>query len=124
MQHPLLRDVEVSVNRVMYTPEISQPDLPYGFVYYITIYNKSPHIVQILGRKWIVTEADGRKLVVEGEGVVGEAPILEPGEAFTYNSCHVVASDSTAAGLFYGVILEGGQSFVTSIPKFSLTVPS
>jgi len=123
MHFPVLKSVEVTVNQVVYMPGISQPGLPYGFVYYITIHNRSGHSVQILGRKWIVEDDSSGKLVVEGEGVVGENPVLESGEAFTYNSCHIVASDSMASGLFFGKILDQDKPFITLIPEFALNTP-
>jgi len=124
MSIPELKTVKVHINQVVYMPNIGHPPVhPYGFVYYITIENQSVHTVEIRARKWVVTDSDGEVLVVEGEGVVGEKPELVTGEAFTYNSCHVVAGNAKATGAFYGVIKETGQPFYTTIPEFELNVP-
>jgi ApaG protein len=58
--------------------------------------------VRIFGRKWIVRDTDGDTMVVEGDGVVGQFPNLSPGETFSYNSYHVIKTESTATGSFFG----------------------
>ena len=87
-----------------YNPhEEGTPDRPYGFVYHITIHNDSPRVVTIKGRKWVVTNADtNSKLVIEGDGVVGECPRLTPGTQFHYQSYHLIESDSVAEGAYLG----------------------
>lgn len=119
-----LEDLRVEVENVIYTDQVSDgPERPYGFVYFIAIHNRTPHTVQLLARKWIVTEASGKTLVLEGEGIVGEKPSLEPGESFRYNSCHVNGSDAVAKGAFYGLIKESKKKIMTEIPSFSMEVP-
>ena len=118
-----LAEVKVSIDKVVYVPTLeAPPDRPYPFVYFITIRNDSPENVTIRGRKWVVTDGHGGKLVVEGDGVVGEFPRLRPGEKFSYNSYHVFAEDCVAEGAFLG-IGEGGEPFVARIPRFELHVP-
>jgi ApaG protein len=125
MPDPLieLTSLRVSVNRVVHVPHLDAPaDRPHPFVYYITIHNDSTETVTIRGRKWVVTDADGQRLVVEGDGVVGKFPRLEPGEQFSYNSYHTIGSDSVAEGAFFGVTEDGKRVF-TRIPPFPLHVP-
>ena len=55
------------------------------------------------GRKWVVTDSNGHRIVVEGDGVVGQFPRLRCGEQFSYNSHHVIGSDSYAEGAYIGV---------------------
>jgi ApaG protein len=118
-----LPDVRVSVDKVVYVPNLEAPvDRPYPFVYFITIHNRSSGTVLIRGRKWVVTDVQGYKIVVEGDGVVGQFPRLSPGESFSYNSYHVIAEDSVAEGAFLGVD-ESGEPFVTRIPPFDMHVP-
>jgi ApaG protein len=118
-----LAEVKVTIDKVVYVPTLeAPPDRPYPFVYFITIRNDSLEIVTIRGRKWVVTDCHGSKLVVEGDGVVGEFPRLQPGEKFSYNSYHVISEDSVAEGAFLG-IGEGGEPFVARIPRFELRVP-
>jgi ApaG protein len=118
-----LKDLRVTVDRVVHVPHLDAPeDRPHPFVYFITIQNDSPETVTIRGRKWVVTDSDGQHLVVEGDGVVGKFPRLEPGEHFSYNSYHTIGSDSVAEGAFFGVT-EGGTRVFTRIPSFKMRVP-
>ncbi|NCY23004.1 ApaG domain, partial [bacterium] len=92
-----LKGLWVSVDRVEYIPGAAgPPDRPYQFVYYITIHNDSPQAITVVGRKWVVTNDAGHRLVIEGDGVVGQFPRLTPGDQFHYNSYHLVDTDSEA----------------------------
>src|SRR5450432_1021761 len=99
-------------------PHLEAPaDRPFPFVYFITIDNKSDETVTIKGRKWVVADEHGNHIVVEGDGVVGKFPRLAPGERFSYNSYHTIASDSLAEGAFIGVT-DDGAAVLTRIPPF------
>lgn len=118
-----LHGLHVVIDRVAYMPHLEAPaDRPHPFVYFITIRNDSTETVTIRGRKWIVVDDEGQQLVVEGDGVVGKFPQLDPGDDFSYNSCHVIGSDSVAHGAFFGVTA-GGRRVFTRIPEFELRVP-
>ena len=113
----------VSVDRVEYVVGASgPPDRPHQFVYFVTIHNDSPRAVTIMGRKWVVTNTLGHRLVIEGDGVVGQFPRLAPGEQFHYNSYHLVDSDSEAEGAYLAKD-EGGKDLVVRIPAFRLDLP-
>jgi len=122
--------VRVVVDDVVYMPSLHSPlDKPHPFLYYITVYNNSDRTIQIFGRKWIVTESDGETLVVEGNGVIGETPTLEPGESFSYNSYHVVAKSAEADGALYGISKNSAgelqaKRFLVAIPEFKLQCPN
>lgn len=118
-----LKDLQVTVDKVVYMPHLEcPPDRPYPFAYYITIHNRSDEVLTIKGRKWVVTDANGHRIVVEGDGVVGKFPCLAPGEKFSYNSYHVIASESVAEGSFLAQNSDGGAIFAR-IPTFRLKVP-
>jgi ApaG protein len=118
-----LANLRVIIDKVVYVPALdAPPDRPYPFVYFITIDNQSPETVTIRGRKWVITDQAGQKMVVEGDGVVGEFPRLRPGERFSYNSYHVIGLDSVAEGAFIGLTDEG-EPFVVRIPQFKMDVP-
>ena len=118
-----LEGLRATIDRVVFMPHLDAPDdQPYPFVYFITIHNDSPQAVQIRGRKWVVTDSEDHRIVVEGDGVVGKFPHLETGEHFSYNSCHVIASDSVAEGAFFGTT-DAGESVCTRIPRFQMRVP-
>lgn len=116
--------LDVLVEKVVYVPELeAPPDRPHPFVYFLNIRNESGEQVQILGRKWVVRE-DGSDdvIVVEGDGVVGQKPVLNPGEHFSYNSYHVCSSNAVATGSFFGQTQDGVRIRVP-IPEFSMIVP-
>ena len=118
-----LAGLRVTVDRVIYMRELeAPPDRPYPFVYFITIHNDAPSPVTIRGRKWVVTDNLGRQIVVEGDGVVGKFPYIEPGDTFSYNSYHAIGSDSVAEGAFFGVT-DSGTPIFTRIPTFEMRVP-
>jgi len=116
--------LRVVIDQVVYQP---QQYLPSGgrhcFVYFITIHNGSGTPVTIKGRKWVVHEASGEVTVLEGDGVVGEFPRLEPGDEFSYNSFHVLETPpGRAEGSYLGVD-DGGQRILVRIPSFDLVIP-
>ncbi len=119
-----LEGLRATVDRVVYMPHLeAPPDKPHPFVYFITIHNDSPETVTIKGRKWVVTDEDESRVVVEGDGVVGKTPRLETGEKFSYNSYHVAGGNCVAEGSFFGVTDAGAPVF-TRIPTFELKVPA
>jgi ApaG protein len=119
-----LPGLRVTVDRVAYNPDAqTPPDRPHCFVYFITIHNDSKLKVTIKGRKWVVTSDRGDVTVVEADGVVGQFPLIEPGEDFSYNSFHLLDTRSAVAeGSYLG--LDGtGRKVITRIPKFRMAVP-
>jgi ApaG protein len=115
--------IRVKVDDVVYMPSLeAPPDKPHPFVYFISIFNDSEIPVTIRGRKWVVRQDDGEVTVVEGDGVVGQTPSIEPGGHFSYNSYHVIALGATVSGAFFGETAEGDWVFAR-IPEFRLDVP-
>lgn len=119
-----LPGLRVTVDRVVFDPNAdTPPGQPYCFVYFITIHNDSEVSVTIRGRKWVVEGDDGQILAVEGSGVVGQTPFLQPGESFTYNSRHLLRTRSAwAEGAYLGLDSEG-RAVYTRIPRFGMVVP-
>ena len=97
-------------------------DQPHAFVYFITIQNSTEHTLTLLGRKWVLTRADGSRQVIEGDKIVGETPTLAPGESFSYNSYHVAGGDLVAQGSFHGVD-ENQRAVHVLLPPFAMRVP-
>ena len=119
-----LKGLRVKVDDVIYMPSLDAPqDKPHPFVYFISIHNDSQLPVTIRGRKWMVREDDGEMAVVEGDGVVGQTPVIEPGGHFSYNSYHVVSCGAVASGAFFGEAAVGDWVFAR-IPEFRLEVPN
>lgn len=116
--------LRVTVDRVVYQPDAQTPeDRPHCFVYFISIHNDDPVAVTIKGRKWVVTSDRGEVTAVEGDGVVGLSPTIQPGEKFTYNSYHLLsARTAVAEGSYIGMDAKG-RKVLTRIPSFKMVVP-
>ena len=95
----------------------------YVFAYRITITNESDVTVQLLRRHWFITEADGVVREVEGEGVVGERPVLEPGESHEYTSGAVLEMPAGSMVGSYKMLREDGSAFDADIPQFEPQMP-
>ena len=124
MSDTTTRGVRVVV-RSAYIPERSSPsDAQYFFAYRIRISNAGEETVQLLSRHWVITDSDGRVEHVRGPGVVGEQPVLEPGESFEYTSfCPLPTPIGSMHGT-YQMVTAGGSTFDAEIAPFSLAVPS
>jgi ApaG protein len=100
-------------------PEADQ----YVFAYTITVRNTGESTAQLISRHWIITDADGKVEEVKGEGVVGEQPILRPGEAFRYTSgCPLETPVGSMRGTYH-CVAEDGTHFDAEIPEFVLSMP-
>lgn len=117
------KGLRVHVDDIIYMPSLDAPaEKPHPFVYFISIHNDSPLPVTIRGRKWVVREDNGETTVVEGDGVVGQFPLIEPGGHFSYNSYHVAARAASVIGAFFGETATGDR-FFARIPEFRLEIP-
>lgn len=119
-----LPGLHVTVDRVVHHPEAqTPPDRPHCFAYFITIHNDSDVVVTIKGRKWVVRNARGEITAVEGDGVVGQFPRIEPGDSFSYNSYHLNDTTTAVAEGSYIGLDEKGRKVLTRIPKFKMVAP-
>ncbi|HEI8866817.1 Co2+/Mg2+ efflux protein ApaG [Serratia sp. AKBS12] len=109
----------------VYVESQSQPeDERYVFAYTITIRNLGRFNVQLLGRYWLITNSNGRQTEVQGEGVVGEQPIILPGSEFQYTSGAILETPLGTMEGHYEMVDHLGQSFRTAIPVFRLAIPT
>jgi ApaG protein len=124
MSEAITRGVRVEVES-QYLPERSSPERGhYFFAYRVRISNLGEERVQLLGRRWVITHGDGEVQRVEGAGVVGEQPVLEPGQSFEYTSfCPLPTSTGTMHGS-YRMISASLTRFDVEIAPFSLAVPT
>ena len=114
--------VRVSVS---YLPEQSEPARGRWFwAYHIRIENDGAQAVQLLTRHWIITDGRGARHTVEGEGVVGEKPLIEPGESFDYVSGCPLATPTGHMQGSYRMVDAHGTSFDAAIPRFPLVAPA
>jgi ApaG protein len=107
-----------------YAAEHSQPFQNHWFFYYtIRITNEGDETVQLLGRHWIATDATGHTEEVKGPGVVGEHPVLAPGESFQYTSGWPLQTSSGVLRGTYQMVNESGGHFDIEIAPFALHEP-
>lgn len=116
--------VKVSVE-TEYQPEYSSPSqFHFVFTYRITIENESEYTVKLLRRHWYVHDANSRVKEVEGEGVVGQQPTLEPGQLHQYVSgCNIKSGLGKMYGTYQMERIVDGKEFEVNIPEFTMIVP-
>lgn len=108
----------------MYLEEESAPSRDRFFwAYHITIKNTSNEVVRLRRRHWIITESRGVQQEIRGDGVVGQEPILQPGESFVYTSGALLSSPSGMMEGGYEMECNGGEIFRVPVPAFSLDSP-
>ncbi len=100
-----------------------EADNRYVFSYTITLSNNGNSTVQLLGRHWIITDAHNQVQEVRGQGVVGEQPVLKPGQSFGYTSGTVISTPVGTMTGSYQMVAEDGTKFEAPIPQFVLSVP-
>ena len=116
-------DIRIDIETTYVESESLPDEDRYVFAYTITIRNEGIVPAKLLSRHWVITDANGKVQEVRGEGVVGEQPVLSPGESFEYTSGVPL---STPSGIMVGAYVmetEGGDSFTVDIPAFSLDSP-
>ena len=124
MVSEITKGVRVTVN-TEYQPTYSSPSqYHYVFTYKIQIENQSDYTVQLLRRKWCVYDSNGSIKEVEGEGVVGQQPVLEPDQLHEYVSgCNLKTGVGKMKGVYIFERLVDGKEFEVTIPEFVMTVP-
>lgn len=116
----LTRGIRINVE-CEYVPEQSDPQNQfYFFAYHIHISNEGAETVQLLNRHWIITDGDGNVEEVKGPGVIGEQPILEPGDTHRYTSCCPLKTPMGSMKGSYDMILENGEHFDAEVAEFPL----
>src|SRR5215212_11298769 len=120
MYRAVTRQIEVTVEPA-FRPERSVVDKgQYFWAYTIVITNAGNETVQLRTRHWIITDATGRREEVRGEGVVGEQPVLAPGERFEYTSGVPLQTASGFMSGRYQMQSQNGEQFEIDVPTFSL----
>jgi ApaG protein len=118
------RDIRVSVRSFFLADQSRPDDGKFMWAYRIRIENRGREPVQLLRRTWNITDAHGRTQTVRGAGVIGQQPVLEPGESFEYTSGTPLETPSGfMAGAYHMVATDSGETFDVKIPAFSLDSP-
>ena len=126
MTHSEARTEDIVVNvQSHYVAERSEPEhSQWFFTYSVQITNESDKTIQLISRHWVITNANGQVQEVRGAGVVGEQPVLKPGDQFEYTSiCPLETEFGTMQGS-YQVVTTDGETFDVDIAPFSLTIPN
>jgi ApaG protein len=123
MSDTTTRGIRIQVES-MYVEERSDPQESYFFfAYHVVISYAGSELAQLISREWIITDSDGNVERVQGAGVVGETPLLEPGATFEYTSfCPLRTSMGSMQG-GYMMRLTDGETFPAEIAPFTLAVP-
>ena len=107
-----------------YMPEQSEPEeRRFVFSYTITIRNEGAVAAKLMRRHWLITDADGHIQEVRGDGVVGEQPLLQPGQGFRYSSGAVLETPVGTMHGSYQMVADGGDEFDAPIAPFRLAKP-
>ncbi len=124
MYRAVTRQIEVTV-KPNFMPERSSAEKGHFFwSYTVVIINAGQDTVQLRTRHWVITDASGRKQEVRGEGVVGEQPVLAPGERFEYTSgVPLPTASGIMTGRYHMISVRSGEPFEIDVPTFSLDSP-
>mgnify|MGYP000131914979 FL=1 len=123
MNEPKKYDVKVTVQSFFLPDQSDEENDQYVFAYTVRIENTGQMPAQVISRHWIITDADQQVQEVRGMGVVGEQPVLKPGQHFEYTSG---SSINTIVGTMrgtYQMVAEDGTRFDAIVPEFTLSVP-
>jgi ApaG protein len=123
MYRATTRGIEVTVEPAFSAERSALDAGAYFWTYTIEIVNRGPQRVQLLNRQWRIVDALGKTFEVEGPGVVGEQPVLDPGDSFSYTSGVPLATPSGMMSGSYEMRTSSGESFEVEVPAFSLDVP-
>jgi ApaG protein len=117
------RQIRVTVRPVYLDDQSAPSDNHFVWAYHVTIENLGSETVQLIGRHWRITDARGELHEVRGPGVIGEQPVLEPGDTYEYTSGTPLATPSGIMDGEYQMENERGEMFNIAIPAFSLDSP-
>jgi ApaG protein len=117
------RSIRVTVKPFYLEEQSSPTENHYVWAYHVRIENHGGETVQLRRRHWKITDGQGRMQEVRGPGVVGEQPVLGPGESFEYTSASPLPTPSGIMVGSYEMEVPGGESFSVQIPAFSLDSP-
>ena len=116
-------EVSVSPQAQYLSDQSDEPAGRFVFAYTITLRNTGTVPAQLISRHWIITDANSQVQEVRGLGVVGEQPLLAPGESFQYTSGAAIATPVGTMRGTYQMVADDGTRFDASIPEFTLSIP-
>lgn len=120
----LTEHIQIQVETRFLPDRLPDEEPRYAFAYHILITNQSDQPVQLLNRYWLITDANGHKVEVRGEGVVGEQPLIAAGESYQYTSGAILDTPVGTMEGYYQMQDAQGHCFNAPIEVFSLSVPN
>ena len=123
MYRALTRDIEVTVEPYYLAEQSDPEESRYVWAYRVVISNHSDITVQLISRYWNITDESGQVDEVTGPGVIGEQPILNPGDTYEYQSGCPLDTPSGVMFGHYQMVTDNGELFDVAIPAFSLDSP-
>lgn len=123
MYQQCTRSINISVEPFYVEDQSSPSNNRFVFGYRVEIANQGKETVQLMSRHWQISDASGQTMEVKGAGVVGEQPLIEPGDSFEYTSGTPLATPSGIMVGRYQMITASGEEFDAAIPAFSLDAP-
>ena len=115
--------IEVTASAEFVAGQSRPEDDHYVFAYHITVRNTGTVAAQLIARHWVITDGNNKVQEVHGQGVVGEQPVIEAGDSYSYAAgCPLGASSGSMVGAYYMTDVDG-RMFDVAIPAFSLDVP-
>ena len=123
MYEETTRSIRITVKPFYLDDQSSPEDDHYVFAYQVKIENQGGETVQLRNRYWQITDGHGQQQEVRGEGVVGEQPVITPGDTFEYTSGTPLGTPSGIMVGSYEMVTSDGESFDAMVPAFSLDSP-
>ena len=123
MENNSLNKIQIVAQVKHLAEQSDEADNRFVFSYTITLTNNGDSTVQLLSRHWIITDSNNQVQEVRGQGVVGEQPVLKPGQSFGYTSGTVLSTPVGTMTGSYQMVAEDGTKFDAPIPQFVLSVP-
>jgi len=123
MENNSLYKIQIVAQVKHLAEQSDEADNRFVFSYTITLTNNGESTVQLLSRHWIITDSNNQVQEVRGQGVVGEQPVLKPGQSFGYTSGTVLSTPVGTMTGSYQMVAEDGTKFDAPIPQFVLSVP-
>ena len=123
MYEEITRSIRITVKPFFLDEQSSPENDHYVFAYQVKIENQGAETVQLRNRYWKITDGFGQQQEVRGEGVVGEQPVINPGDSYEYTSGTPLGTSSGIMVGTYEMVTSGGESFDAAVPAFSLDSP-
>ena len=121
----ILDNIKVNVEAFFLDRKSNPEKSLYFFMYKVTVSNQTDKTIQLLSRHWDICDANGNIDIIEGEGVIGEQPIMKPGSSFQYNSfCPLTTEFGKMSGFYIFQEEKTDTLFKGIIPEFALVVPT